>query len=135
MMRRPDWLERLHDFVQSRSAVPHKFGENDCCLFCADAVLVMTGHDYLAHMRGKWSNEREALRILKQLGGLLNATTDLLGVPIDPKLAQRGDVVYAVGAADSLITVHMGEYLLAPSKQGMAYIHLDSAHCAWPIGR
>ena len=135
MIRRHDWLERLQELVQSRMTVPFEYGVNECCTFCADAVLAMTGHDPMSHLRGKWSSEREALKVLKNLGGLLNAVLDVLGPSHDPNYSQRGDVVYVTGDRDSLLTVNMGEYLMAPSKSGMAYLALSTAHSSWAIGR
>lgn len=92
MTRFLDWPERLNDFLEGRRERPFSWGDNDCVLFAADAVLAMAGEDIVALWRG-YDNEREALRRLRDVGGM-RGLMEIVGLPEKPVgLAQRGDLV------------------------------------------
>jgi len=50
--RLADWPERLAAFLESRRTMPKQWGQNDCALFCADAIQAMTGVDPALELRG-----------------------------------------------------------------------------------
>ena len=64
------WRERLHALVLERRRMPFAWGENDCCLWAADAVLIQTGQDPAATWRGTYATEAEAVALLASLGGV-----------------------------------------------------------------
>lgn len=109
-MRHHDWPERLADFVRARRKTPFAWGANDCALFAADAVHAITGVDPAAECRG-YSDEREALRIIKDAGGMRG----LVSLPEKPVgMAQRGDVVIALIDGRETFGVCVGENYAAP---------------------
>ena len=112
LVRFPDWPERLAAFLESRRESPKKWGYNDCGMFCADAIEVMTGVDmaeelrsydspcgalkalvaYLEH-RGsplpRWREQPDSL-----LCEVIRLRFQVFGCPpIQPCMAQRGDAV------------------------------------------
>src|SRR5690606_29994477 len=91
--RREDWPERLAAFVAARRRTPFAFGTHDCALFAADWIVECTGADPIAPLRGQWTDERSALRILQDNGGIEALACRYLGDPIAPLLARRGDIV------------------------------------------
>lgn len=67
MTRRPDWRERLAEFLLATRAAPFDWGAN-CVVACADAVRVMTGADFIADLRGFHPTRFGALLALRRAG-------------------------------------------------------------------
>lgn len=92
-MRFPDWPERLAARVEECRHLPFEWGRQDCALWAADTVLALTGDDPAAEYRGTYDDERGALQLIRDAGGMRG----LVNLPEKhPGLAQRGDVVLAV---------------------------------------
>lgn len=97
MLQRSDMetkLLLLLEFVDSRKDTAFKWGTNDCCLFTADAVIAMGGPDLAAKVRGKYSTEIGAKRVLSKMfkNGLKGALSGILPT-VEKDFAQRGDIV------------------------------------------
>jgi len=90
LKRKVNWPELLAQFIDSRRFKPFSFGENDCCLFAADAVLEMTGTDLAADRRG-YSTEREAISLIRNAGGMRELLRGLREK--NSGFASRGDIV------------------------------------------
>ena len=102
--RLPDWQLRFADLVHERMSAPFVWGRHDCCLWAADVVLALTGLDPAAALRCQYSNERGALRLVSQLGGLPQIASAALGEPRKASYATVGDV---------LLITHTGRTTLA----------------------
>ncbi len=114
--------------------MPHAWGTNDCCLFCADAVLAMTGDDPAKALRGTYTDEAGAMAIVAQYGGMEELLTHFLGEPSGPLCARRGDVVMvhtkhadACGIFDGQHIACVGdtELLLLPFSRGLKSWRVD----------
>ena len=108
--RLPDWETRLAAYLEPLMAgARFEWGQLDCALFAADAVLAMSGHDIAAPFRGKYSTAAGSARALKRYGaGDLKSTFDTLLPPRPVGYARRGDVVMSDGA----VGVCMGAFAL-----------------------
>lgn len=109
-MRLPDWEQRLIEYLTPlMEAAEFRWGQLDCALFVADAVLDMTGEDIAAPFRGRYSTAVGSARALKRYGsGDLKSTFDTL-LPARPiGYARRGDVVMSDGA----VGICMGAFAL-----------------------
>jgi len=92
LTRFPDWAKRLNSYVSSVRSMPFNYGTLDCALFCADAVLAMTGRDLASGMRG-YTSYRDGLRIVRSLGFTDHIDVYRQSLPeIAPSHAQDGDV-------------------------------------------
>jgi hypothetical protein len=140
--RLQDWPTRLSLFLQAQAHVPFDYGTNDCCLFVADAVLAMTGHDFAAdHFRGKYNSEVGAYRVLKKFGGgSVAAMMDkfvALGYfeEVLPAFAGRGDVVLVViDGVDSLGIVDLtGIHIIATAPTGSVRLPIALATRGWKL--
>ena len=132
--RNNTWCEDLHAFLTSRMTAPFSWGKQDCCLFAADAVQVMTGHDYAKAFRGKYRSYRGARKVIGAHGGdLKTLLNDVLGAPQSKLNARRGDVV-AVGNNDNPAAgiVFDGVWIAGP--EGLINIPMYDILCAWRIG-
>jgi len=130
-----DWPQRLANFVQSRATTPFAWGQNDCCSFAADAVLMMTGSDPMRLLRGRYSTERGAMRLMKKAGGLGPLVSRYMGAPIEsPVVASRGDVVLVpVSPARSGLGICVGADVAVVGEHGVLMINMTSALAAWRV--
>ncbi|MFN6976942.1 MAG: DUF6950 family protein [Gemmobacter sp.] len=48
---------------------PFVWGQADCCTAACDVFAALTGTDPMAPLRGRYSTERGALRIIRRAGG------------------------------------------------------------------
>jgi hypothetical protein len=120
MKRFEDWPERLARFIDAHQGTPFAWGENDCCLFAANAILAMTGIDLAEGLRG-YSTHTGALRIIAPFGDLETLAAGIAeeaGLEeIQPKLAQRGDLIFA--EHQGMAIVGMNGIPLCPSSNGL----------------
>lgn len=66
--RHQDWRTNLVQYLSEISRRPFSEGQNDCALFLAGGVAAMTGVDYAATYRGRYTTIRGGLRILRKDG-------------------------------------------------------------------
>ena len=131
-MRPTDWQVRLAAVVRERQAQSFAWGTNDCATFAADCVLAATGVDRIADVRTAWSNDREAIRVLAELGGLIKAVSDRLGPPMStPALARPGDVGISMQGGREALCVCGGVNWHMPAEHGLATLTVDQVVCAW----
>jgi hypothetical protein len=151
--RRADWPERLAEVVKVATGRPFSWGENDCALFAADCAMAMTGVDPLAHVRGEYSSELGAARVLRRLGcdDVAQLADQVIGARIDVGFAQRGDWLMieeervagnALTTADAgrrktvcALGVCLGAQGAFHGPDGMGHVRTLACRAAWPVGR
>lgn len=108
MKRFLDWEVRLAAYLESVRAKLYGFGVHDCILHGANAVKAQTGKDYARGYRRKYKSLASGLRLIRQKGhdDIPALVTALLGEPIPPSLAHRGDIVLFDGSTG----VSMGDF-------------------------
>lgn len=129
-----DWPEQLAAALDAVRDLPFVWGERDCCLWTADVVRVLTGVDFAASWRGRYRSASGAWRRLARAGGLARVVTDLLGAPIAPLSARRGDVVLALldsGASLGVVTDRGGAF---KATVGISFLPLSGCVSAWRVG-
>lgn len=115
MTRRSTWEADLAAYIAEVRTRPYVYGEHDCGLFVAGAVLAMTGEDPGAPFRGQYTNEIGCAKALKKFGaGDLESTLDSLFEPCPPGFARRGDLVWSGDA----VGVCFGPYALFVGQEG-----------------
>lgn len=144
MKRAQNWPELLHAFIEGRKSEPFVWGENDCCLFSADAIWSMTGEDPAAEFRGKYVDEASAMAAIASACGGAGTEDGIVYVaekhgwaPLDSVLfAQRGDLVaLESGGVTAAGIVHLnGREALFVSTTGLHKIPLRSCKRAWRVG-
>lgn len=139
LTRFPDWPTRLAALVDARLRQTFAWGSHDCCAFAGDNVLQITGTDALGGLRGTWTSRTEALRLLHRLGGLQAAVTDVLGPPVAPQFARRGDLVALDTGVHNrglryVLAVCLGGQCVAPTHLGLRTFLPSEATLAWRVG-
>lgn len=131
--RVPDWQLRFAALVQERMSAPFVWGRHDCCLWAADVVLALTGLDPAAALRGQYSDELGALRLVRQLGGLPQIASAALGEPCKASYATVGDVLLITHAGRTTLAICNGSSLLAPGALGLQAIAMPLNCPAWKV--
>ena len=133
--RNADWPERLGALIDLYQGSGFAWGVADCGTFFADSVLVLTGFDPIADVRG-YRNEREALRRLKVAGfDTVEALVDSRFAPIAPGMAGRGDLGLTDGAHDRLMSpaVITGSEAHAMTRDGLVAFSRSLIVRAWAV--
>lgn len=133
MKRFPDWSPRLFAFIESRRTLPHAYGTNDCCLFCADAIQVMTGKDLASGIRGTYADKAGADAILAEHGGLEAFVTSILGEPLGPLCARQGDVAMIHTRHGDAIGICEGNHIAVPGDVEQILFPLAKALKSWRV--
>lgn len=134
MTRLPDWPDRLSALVARAHTQPFAWGLHDCCLWAADAVLALTGHDPADGLRGRYADATGAMRALQAVGGLLGAGR-LTGVRLaGPGYARDGDVALVSDGRRPMLAVRAGAVWLVAATGGLHALPADSARMAWGVG-
>lgn len=68
MKRTPGWRARLNAAIENARLQPFVPGVFDCALFQADCVMALTGHDFAAGVRGKYTTLRGGMGHLRRRG-------------------------------------------------------------------
>lgn len=133
MIRRENWPEALHDFIDARAAWPFAWGTHDCCAFSADAVEIMTGIDPMTDLRG-YHDAASAQDVLDAQSGLQAAVTARLGNPIATARAQRGDVVMVEVDQIQALAICLGDIAAVPGPRRVQFVDRACWLTAWRIG-
>lgn len=138
MKRYENWPELLDDFLRERRESAFKWGENDCALFVADAVQIMTGFDIAAGLRGAYKTEGDLIAlfgddVMKRFETIFeNHLADYVD-PIEVSRAQRGDIVMWKGEIFSSLGICYGYHSFFTGPAGVvAMPTLDSVR-AWKV--
>lgn len=126
-------VDALVGFIADRADMPFRWGRgrNDCIAFATKAAKKMTGRDLLGDLQ--WRNRREAMALLRRLGGLEKAVDDRLP-RIAPSMAMRGDFA---GVEDPELGLRLmvveGATLAGPGTSGVERMPREAMVAAWSI--
>jgi hypothetical protein len=139
LVRKSDWRARFEETVDAIKATPFEWGVHDCGPgFAGRLVLAMTGVDMAAQYAGAYSNEQEALAIIRGAGfSTLGEMVASMLPEIHPSQARIGDVA-AIKIDKPLghaLGVVNGEriFVLMPTG-GVGTVSLLSASMAFKVG-
>ena len=137
LKHKPHWRVYLDALVCARQHTPFAWGSNDCALFASDAVQATTGFDPASKLRG-YSTAREALRLIRERGGLWGIATMALGDALDRRCARTGDVALVTSSATSkreaLAVCVSVDSAVVPGLGGLQVVPMEYARCIWRVG-
>ncbi len=135
-MRYHDWPERLFEVVKRAQNSEFKWGKNDCALFACDCAKAMTGVDYAADFRGKYSSRKGAMVALRKIEGVKSISklaSKYLGEEIALTSVQRGDVVLIKVDSSEALGVVVGSYAVFLTSSGIQTVLLSKCILAWRV--
>jgi hypothetical protein len=130
-----DWRKRLSDEIERHRRMPFDEAQNNCGLFIADCLIAMTGVDFAAHYRGKFTTLAEAIDLLKADGfSDLCAFAAARLTEIHPVRATAGDIAafetQGTGWAFGIIN---GEMVTVMTERGLGNMRKSQAVRAFRI--
>jgi hypothetical protein len=129
LKRFQDWPKRLDAAIEDARKKSFAWGGHDCALFAADVVKAITGEDFAAPWRGRYESAVQAMRRLRPHGGLPGLVTQLLGEPVKPEQARRGDVVLKSGA----LGICLGAKCAFTGLDGLVFVTLKECELVWHV--
>jgi len=136
MKRRHDWRPALLAYMQAVAPIPFQWGRHDCALFAAGAVEAMTGEDFAAPYRGRYTTLLGGLRVLRRDGFADQAAlTASLFEEIAPALAGVGDIAVVPEGDVIALGVVQGPriYVVGPDVTGIGTVDLLRASRAFRV--
>lgn len=115
----------LAEYITANLDKRFAWGSHDCVLFAVRWLEHSTGRDYLSQFP-RWSSAKQALRIIKQIGGLEQAIDARL-TRINPKLAKDGDVALHNGC----MCIFSGPHVVGPGIEKLEFFDRMNVQCAW----
>lgn len=76
-------MTTLGEYIKSKTGAKFIWGDNDCCTFCADWLVMRGLPDPMADLRGEYASEAEAELIIAEHADLLTLWKRILGEPDD----------------------------------------------------
>ena len=140
VLRYQDWTSRLDAVLRETANRELEYGQLDCCMFCANVVLALTGFDPAHDLRGQYDNENAAYALMKdRFGGYIEKTVSTLAkrsgfeeIPV--LMAQRGDVVIVGSNRQcSAGVVDMSGRNAAIFPKKLMYVPIRHARRAWRV--
>ncbi|MGH1376696.1 MAG: DUF6950 family protein [Alphaproteobacteria bacterium] len=137
-MRKQGWENHFSEFLKRHNGKSFKRGNNDCALFAANGIDVLTGNDYGLSFRGLYKSKSQAQNILKEQGfeDLESVADAFLGDAYHSVFyAQRGDCVlieYESETALGLVDL-TGQMAVTTGKDGLVKYKPEFWVKAWKV--
>lgn len=134
MIRRVEgWPIALSAELKRREKMPFVWGENDCMMFAADCIYIMSGIDFAADFRGKYDSREGADAIIAEYGTVIKMLSHILDCSPERNfmLATRGDVaLVSVNGTDAVGVVDdTGRRVAVLTESGLARV--GKQHVKW----
>ena len=81
----------LHAYAQEQIGKPFEYGVNDCGLFAAGALDLLTGGNLATKLKGQWSSEKEAYQYAIDHGSIGQHWQDEGCEQVKKEFIQTGD--------------------------------------------
>lgn len=134
MTRLPDWRARLQTYLETVSRTPFKPGHNDCALFLAGGVEAVSGTDYAAPYRGRYTTLRGGLRVIRRAGfedHVALARHHLTPKPIS--FAHVGDGAVVETPEGPALGIVQGSSVMVLREAGLGHVPLTAASAALEV--
>ena len=134
LIRLRQWQSRLAELLSERLHTAFAWGTHDCCLFGADVVQAVTGHDPASALRGTYTDEASGRELLESLGGVAAIATEALGEPVPVAQARVGDLGLVLADGAQTLAVCIGQQWRAPGLTGLVLLRAAHVQQAWRVG-
>ena len=131
-MRRHDWAARMFDVIDAHIHKDFAFGSADCSLFVARVVDAMTDSTYEQQLGESYQDERTAIRLIAEQGGMQAAVSAFLG-PIAEGRPMRGDVMLFDGGEGDAVGIWDGKDIVAMGETGLRRVPRSEMKAFWAV--
>lgn len=135
--RRENWPALLNDYVAERVTRPFDWRDNNCALFAADWVALMTGVDLAVEYRERITGPLAACRMMRQGGGIpaiVDRVTSRWGwTPTVPALLRRGDVCLSATPHGPAVGIMLGSIAAFAGPIGITFRPIPAIFRGWRI--
>lgn len=135
-MKKLNWQIDFLKLVADRKNTQFEWGVNDCVMFAADSVVIMSNTDPVPLSRGSYDSERSAKKHLIQTYGNLEELWDKALERIENiNFVQNGDVVLFNGELGATSGIYWNGGVFATALEGVRFF--DELHskltAAWRV--
>lgn len=123
-------------FIADKRDRPFVWGKQDCCLFAADWVRLVTKVDPAQALRGKYRTELGAKRALKRAGfnAIEDIANDRLGQSLAPLQLTRGDIALVMNHVDEpTLGIVWGAIVWVMTPSGVSHLAVDQVIKGWRV--
>lgn len=131
MQRKANARSALVDYLDTQTTLPMEYGQSDCLLFLAGGVEAMTGEDYAAAYRGKYTTLADGLALI---GMTPLQKVKSLFREIQPSAARDGDIAGIKQGRDYTFGFFMGAHLFVRAEKGTGTLPREDAAKAFQVG-
>lgn len=134
-MRRPDWPERLDVMLSTWRHRPFRWGQSDCVHFARDVLSAVRCEEWAVIEWPPYTTWREAYCLLSDYGfvDLSAAVTAVLGEPVSPTHAQRGDLIALPTSFGAALGVCLGATVASVGRHGLVLCPLNLTIQCWRV--
>jgi hypothetical protein len=132
-VRVANWQAEFFRVLDEARDKPFDWAGWTCFDFAATVYMALTGKGDPRLAFGSFASEREAVVAMGHAGGAEAILRTVLGEPIHPATAQRGDIVLVEFGNGPQPAVCSGLLSHAPGVQGLMQIKTLSAFHAWEV--
>ena len=133
-----DWDVRLYELVAEARGWRFAYGRCDCVFFASACVEAVTGVGLTKGLGLRYRTARGALGAMRRYCGadtVEQLATFVLGEPVPPLLAQRGDIVGHPGVDGGLGVCLGGQAVFMRPVSGFGVVPMVEIRLAWAVGR
>lgn len=135
LVRLPAWRSALTNWLHAVRLTPFCQANHDCALFAAGAVHAMTGVDFAAPFRGRYTTTRGGLRLLRRAGFGDHIALAAAHLPACGLFDIReGDLVVIGSPAGPALGVVQGALAFVPGARGTSLVSISGALGAFKVG-
>lgn len=135
MNRVDNWQTLLDQYIQRHERDCFDWHSQNCALFAARWVYICTGKTIVVPIT---HTAKEAVRAMRDFGGLLKAANHYLGDPVAGGFARVGDIALVAiprlrGRKAQALGVCLGSQVAIPGYCGLGLMPLNQAEAAWRV--
>ena len=142
-MRVENWPTKLQEALKTEADKTFAWGENDCFYWTNRVIEEITGRDNMYKFFEKrgftpsrpYMTGKGMLRTIKKLGfsSFLQIVKAIYGDPINPKSAQRGDILMLKIEGYQALGICRGIDVMFKTREGNAFYLPSNCEYAWRI--
>lgn len=130
-MGQVNW-DSLNTFLFDLKKIPFSWGDHDCATTAAAILYRATGVDYLASLRGLWTDRESALAVIASYGSLEQAVDSLTEFS-KIQISEAGllDLVIVKVKGTEALGVNLGKVAVVATTNGLSLVPWKYVTTCW----